>query len=159
MTQRDCPKEGAFDGLPTFAAADLVVSEADLTHFLADELRPLEPHERAGIEAHELGGRLRLLTREVEIAPGIVAIPAPGHTPGHTVYAIVDGHERALLLGDAMYCPQQLSELDWAAVVDVDPVLARRTREALARDLEAHDAPGIGCHFPGLHAARVLRAN
>jgi glyoxylase-like metal-dependent hydrolase (beta-lactamase superfamily II) len=144
------------EGAAVFSNAELVIARADLDHFLADEMRPLEEHERSGIEQHSDAGKLRLLDAEVEVAPGIVALPAPGHTPGHTVYAIVDGPERALLLGDSMYCPQQLDELDWGAVVDVDPVLARQTREVLLRDLEAHGGGAVGCHFPNLHAARVL---
>jgi glyoxylase-like metal-dependent hydrolase (beta-lactamase superfamily II) len=144
------------EGEAVFSNAELVVARADLDHFLVDQMRPLEEHERAGIDQHSDAGKLRLLDGETEVAPGIVAMPAPGHTPGHTVYAIVDGPERALLLGDSMYCPQQLDELDWGAVVDVDPVLARRTRATLLADLEAHGGGAVGCHFPNLRASRVL---
>jgi hypothetical protein len=41
---------------------------------------------------------------------------------------------------------------------DVDPALARRSRELLARELESHEerTDAVGCHFPGLRAARVV---
>ena len=61
-----------------------------------------------------------------------------------------------LVLGDAMYCPQQLSELEWGAVSDVDPALARKTRERYERDLELHGGGAVGCHFPELKVARAL---
>ncbi len=63
---------------------------------------------------------------------------------------------RMLLLGDAVYCPQQLSHSDWQAASDVDPALARRTRETFLRDLELHGGEAVGSHFPGLIAGRGL---
>ena len=63
---------------------------------------------------------------------------------------IHDHGERVLVLGDAMYCPQQLTELEWGAVSDVDPALARKTRERYERDLELHGGGAVGCHFPEL---------
>jgi glyoxylase-like metal-dependent hydrolase (beta-lactamase superfamily II) len=102
-------------------------------------------------------GRVELLSAERTLAPHVTALPAPGHTPGHTVFAVHDGSERAVLLGDALYCPQQLGHSDWEAVSDVDPLLAARTRVMLERDLEEHDALAVGAHFPGLRAGRVLR--
>jgi hypothetical protein len=55
-----------------------------------------------------------------------------------------------------MYCPAQLTDADLTAMHDVNPVLARRSRELLQRELEVHETSAVGCHFPGLHAARVL---
>jgi hypothetical protein len=39
---------------------------------------------------------------------------------------------------------------------DVDPVLARRSRELIQREVERHGTDAVGCHFPGLRAARVV---
>jgi hypothetical protein len=50
----------------------------------------------------------------------------------------------------------ELMENEWEAVVDVDPVLARRTREALARELEGEELPAAAAHFPGLRFGRLL---
>ena len=47
-------------------------------------------------------------------------------------------------------------EDDWEAVMDVDPALARRTREALAKELEGSDVPAAAAHFPGLRFGRLL---
>jgi glyoxylase-like metal-dependent hydrolase (beta-lactamase superfamily II) len=100
--------------------------------------------------------RVTILDGERQLIPGLTALPAPGHTPGHTVYAVHDGAERALLLGDSIYCPQQLTEVDWAAASEVDPLLARRTREWLWREIEGSGATAVGQHFPGLLGGRVL---
>jgi hypothetical protein len=72
------------------------------------------------------------------------------------VIVVADGAERALLLGDVVHCPVELMEDDWEAIVDVDPLLARRTREALAKELEGSDVPVAAAHFPGLQFGRLL---
>ncbi len=86
----------------------------------------------------------------------LTRLDAPGHTPGHSVYAVHSGGERAMLFGDALYCVEQLTETDWAAATDVDKDLARVTREKYIRGLEGTGGLAVGCHFPGLLASRLL---
>ena len=143
---------------PVFPNAIIYFGRPDWDYFIESgraEL-PLAPHIRALLLAQAEQDRVRLLDDDRQIAPGVTRLAAPGHTPGHSLYAIHDQGERALLLGDAMYCPQQLTNSDWAATSDVDPNLARRTRERYLRDLEAHGGAALGCHFPELRAGRVL---
>ena len=116
----------------------------------------LKPHLRECLLALAQADRVTLLDDDRQLAPGITRLAAPGHTPGHSLFAIHDRGERALLLGDALYCPAQMTNSDWLALSDVDPVLAGRTRERYVRDLEAHGGAGVGCHFPELLEARML---
>ena len=148
----------AVTGRPVFANAHTFVGRGDWEHFVERELAPipLAPHTRAALFELERRGQVTLIDGERDIAPGVRAIAAPGHTPGHTVYAIHDRGERVLVLGDAMHCPQQLDNLDWQIAFDVDPVLARRTRDRLHADLGAHGGGAVGCHFPELLLGRVL---
>ena len=148
-------------GEAVFPNATIHVGRADYDHFVThgdDVPRRLRmaPYLRQALAERLDAGRLVLLDDATEVAPGVVALPAPGHTPGHMVFAVADAGERLLVLGDAMYCAAQLTDLDLAAAHDVDPALARRTRESIAREMDAHGTSGVGCHFPGLHAARVL---
>jgi len=147
-------------GRPVFGRAQVLVGRADWEHFVerGDAALPLADHIRAGLLAISQAGRLTLLDGDQPVAPGITRLDAAGHTPGHSVFVVSDGRDRALLLGDALYCPAQLTETDWAALTDVDPGLARATRRRLAADLEAGGGLAVGCHFPGLEATRVLRA-
>lgn len=61
------------------------------------------------------------------------------------------------LLGDAVTCPVQLEETEWEAMSDVDKGLAKRTREALWRELEGTETIAVAAHFPGLQFGRVLK--
>lgn len=91
------------------------------------------------------------------IAPGVSVIAAPGHTPGHAGVVLSSGSERAYILGDAISCPVQLEETEWSGLGDVDPKLARRTQETVAREIESRSALLATAHFPGLTFGRVLR--
>jgi hypothetical protein len=68
------------------------------------------------------------------------------------------GTERVMFLGDVVHCPVQLEDDEWAALFDVDPELARRTRTALAKELEGSDTRVSGAHFPELTFGRLVRA-
>jgi glyoxylase-like metal-dependent hydrolase (beta-lactamase superfamily II) len=102
--------------------------------------------------------RLETWSGDAMILPGLDVRSAPGHTPGSTVMVFSSGSERAMLLGDVVHCPAELLTDDWEAVFDVDPALARRSREALARELEGSDVRAAGAHFPGLEFGRLLAA-
>lgn len=125
---------------------------ADWAHFIETPdaapggLRKLSP----------LTPQLELFDTDHVLAPGISVRHAPGHTPGSIVIVVSDGDDRAMLIGDVAHCPAELSEDEWEAVFDVDRALARRTREALARELEGSGIPVAAAHFPGLSFGRIL---
>jgi len=104
-----------------------------------------------------IADRVVLWDQSGPLVPGIDALTAPGHTPGSTVIVVSSGAERAILLGDVAHCPLELEEEEWNGMGDVDPDLAQRTRNALARELEGTDTPVSAAHFPGLQFGRVLR--
>ena len=93
------------------------------------------------------------------LCPGFDAMSAPGHTPGSTILVLSSGSSRGLLLGDVVHCPVELLDDEWAGLGDVDPQLARRTRNALAREIEGTDTPVAAAHFPGMVFGRLLSAN
>jgi glyoxylase-like metal-dependent hydrolase (beta-lactamase superfamily II) len=150
------------EGDTVFPNATVYVGRADYETFVVDDEQVQKAfrvarHTKAGLAALFDAGRVVLVDDARSITPAVIALPTPGHTPGHLAFAIADRGERLLVLGDAMYCPAQLTDMDLAAMHDVDPHLARRSRELLQRELEAHaGTTAVGCHFPGLRAARVL---
>lgn len=67
-----------------------------------------------------------------EVAPGITAVNAAGHTPGHTAFAITSGAAKLLVMSDTTNNPQVFARNpDWAAVFDQDADAARVTRHKL----------------------------
>ena len=144
------------DGGVTFKKARVVFGSADWQHFLVDHRDQIADHLAVALDMLMRQGRVELVEGESEIAPGVRLLPAPGHTPGHSVFALHDHGDRMLLLGDAIFCPLQLTESDIGTLSDIDKELSRCTRVALAREMERHDTQGVGCHFPGLVAGRLI---
>ena len=93
------------------------------------------------------------------LCPGIDTMRAPGHTPGSTILVLSSGTSRGLLLGDVVHCPVELLDDEWAGLGDVDPDLAKRTRNQLAREIEGTDTPVAAAHFPGMVFGRLLSAH
>jgi glyoxylase-like metal-dependent hydrolase (beta-lactamase superfamily II) len=149
------------DGEVVFPNATLRIGAGDYEMFVesdaAEGILAMAPHLKEVLrELHEAGRIEFVHDDSVEIAPGVIALPTPGHTPGHLAFAIRDHGDQLVILGDAMYCPEQLTDADLTAMHDVDPVLARRSRELIQREAERHGTTSVGCHFPGLRGARVI---
>jgi glyoxylase-like metal-dependent hydrolase (beta-lactamase superfamily II) len=139
-------------GRVVFGNATYRVHADDWAHFVA------APDAQPGAvrKLSPLAARLETFDGEVTIAPGLTARPAPGHTPGSTVFVVSSGDERALLLGDVVHSVVELAEPDWEAVFDLDPAAASAVRNTLAD--EVADSPDLvaGGHFPGLRFGRVV---
>jgi len=84
-----------------------------------------------------------------EVAPGVVTLPAPGHTPGHTVFAIHSGDQSLLVLSDTAQHPAVFARHpDWQAVFDIDGAAAVATRKELFDRAAADRMLVTGYHFP-----------
>lgn len=84
-----------------------------------------------------------------EVAPGIVTLPAPGHTPGHTVFAIHSGNQSLLVLSDTAQHPAVFARHpNWEAAFDVDGPQAVATRKKIFDRAAADRMLITGYHFP-----------
>jgi glyoxylase-like metal-dependent hydrolase (beta-lactamase superfamily II) len=84
-----------------------------------------------------------------EVAPGITAVDAPGHTPGHTAYAIASGSQSMMALCDTTNHPWLFARHpEWQAIVDMDGPLAVATRKRLLDRVGADRMLVQGYHFP-----------
>ena len=84
-----------------------------------------------------------------EVSPGVVTLPAPGHTPGHTVFAIHSGDQSLLVLSDTAQHPAIFARHpDWQAAFDVDGNAAVATRKKLFDRAAADRMLVTGYHFP-----------
>jgi glyoxylase-like metal-dependent hydrolase (beta-lactamase superfamily II) len=78
-----------------------------------------------------LKGQIELFDGEKEIVPGIQAIPAPGHTPGHSALLVSSSEAQLLHLSDAVLHPLHLENPGWRNVFDLDPERTANTRREL----------------------------
>jgi glyoxylase-like metal-dependent hydrolase (beta-lactamase superfamily II) len=83
-----------------------------------------------------------------EVAPGITAIDAHGHTPGHTAFAVASGSARVLIQSDVTNIPELfLRHPDWHVAFDIDPVVAAQTRHKIYDMAAAERMTVVGFHF------------
>jgi glyoxylase-like metal-dependent hydrolase (beta-lactamase superfamily II) len=84
-----------------------------------------------------------------EVAPGVVTLPAPGHTPGHTVFVIHSGNQSLLVLSDTAQHPAVFARHpNWEAAFDVDGPEAVATRKKIFDRAAADRMLITGYHFP-----------
>jgi glyoxylase-like metal-dependent hydrolase (beta-lactamase superfamily II) len=95
-----------------------------------------------------LAGRIELIDEEDEIVPGIRAVAAPGHTPGHMALAIYSEGEQLLHLADTVLHPIHLEHPDWVAAVDLLPEQTIATRRHLLQLAAEEQARVFAFHFP-----------
>ena len=145
------------DGKPAFPDSrfimwkdewDFWTSEPDLAELKADEhikellvtfaLNNLQP----------IQGQIDLVDHETEIVPGIRAVAAPGHTPGHMALAISSGGEQLLVISDAAIHPIHVEQPDWYAAVDFAHEQVVATRRRLLNRASAEKALVLAFHFP-----------
>ena len=85
---------------------------------------------------------------EAEVAPGIRAIPAFGHTQGHTAHLISSGGKQLLATADAANIPALfVKNPSWQAAFDHVPDLAVETRKKLFDRAIADGAMVAGYHW------------
>lgn len=99
--------------------------------------------------------QVELIGRETEIVPGIRAIPAPGHTPGHLALLLSSGAHRLLNLGDAAVHPLHLEHPEWQNGFDLSPDSALATRRSLLEQAAAEQMHIMAFHFPFPSVGRV----
>jgi glyoxylase-like metal-dependent hydrolase (beta-lactamase superfamily II) len=144
--------------VPTFANARYLVArdewaywdanedEAGYGPVLADSVRPV-------IEA----GLVDFVEPTFELCEGIRLEPTPGHTPGHVSVRISSRGEEALITGDCIHHPVQMTRTDWCSSADYDRAQGQRTREDLLARYAESDVLVIGTHFATPTAGRVRR--
>ena len=94
----------------------------------------------------------------VEVAPGITSIPAFGHTPGHTIFAVASGNQSMLVLGDTTNHPWLFARNpEWQAIFDTDGNAAVATRKRLLDRVVADKMLVQGYHFPFPASGHIIK--
>ncbi len=93
--------------------------------------------------------QLSIYNAEDEIVPGVQAVAAPGHTPGH--HALImssNGSQIMHIVDSAISAFVHVANPSLAIQFDADPQQATETRIALLSRAADEQMPVIGYHFP-----------
>jgi glyoxylase-like metal-dependent hydrolase (beta-lactamase superfamily II) len=130
------------DGTPVFGSARHVVQSAELASVREDPaiwgyaVAPL----RSAALLDEVDGR-------VELAPGVVLVPTPGHTVGHQSGVVTAGDEEVVVTGDVLVHAVQLANPDIAYRSEADPAAAAETRRRLFAEARAKGSSLATAHL------------
>ena len=83
------------------------------------------------------------------VLPGVTALNAVGHTPGHTVFQVDAGGKSTLIVGDLIHgTPLQFALPDECAVYDMDMPTAVESRKRILSLAAEKNMPIAGMHLP-----------
>ena len=95
-----------------------------------------------------------------EILPGIEAIVAYGHTPGHTAYLLQSEDKCLLVLGDIFHVSEiQLAYPEVTLMFDIDENQAAKTRRAIFEYAATTMIPVMATHKPAPHFGTLKTAS
>ena len=146
----------ALDGSMAFPNAEIMVPAKDWEFWMSEE-------NAAKAESNQMMKNYFANVRKIyagieskvtrydwgkEVVSGITSIAAPGHTPGHTAFAVASGDSKVLIQSDVTNIPEFfLRNPDWHVAYDVDPATAQETRHKFYDMAAAEKALVVGFHF------------
>lgn len=130
-------------GFVTFETARYVTGRHEYDHWAATGNQLFDTNMKP------LAEKTTFLEDEGSVAPGISAVLAPGHTPGHMGYRIESEGKSLMLIADtANHYVWSLAHPDWEVKFDMDKSAAAGTRRKMLGMLAAERMPFIGYHMP-----------
>lgn len=156
----------AANGKRNFPNAQIYISQTDFDYW-TDEAK-LGWSEPGYMNAFVAGARQNLLPNRdriiffkdgEEFLPGIIAMAAPGHTLGHTMFLITSEGQTLAAIGDTTHHHVLLLKrplMEFA--FDTDPKLSAQTRLKVLEMLAHERIPIIAYHFPWPGIGHIAKA-
>ncbi len=152
------------EGRPMFPNAEVHVPAPEMSFWLdeGEESRAAEGRKPNFALVRRIFGddvlSVQTFSDGDEITPGITAVAAFGHTPGHMGFRIESGEDRLLLLSDAAHLPFLfVRNPDWALMFDMNPDMARETRRRLLDQAADEGMLVAGYHWGLPNVGRIRR--
>ena len=139
-------REGEF----WLSTANMDKAPADGKGFFQGAMASLNPYVAAG--------KLKPFDGATELLPGIRAVPAPGHTPGHTIYVAESQGSRIVFWGDLMHVAAVQFPLPATTIAfDTDSKTAapQRIKNFADAAKQGYFVAGAHLSFPGIGQLRT----
>lgn len=139
----------------TFPNAQVFVSEVEWAFWTDATNESRVPAAQRGTFANvarrfgPYAGKVERYAAGAEVQPGVRAVAAYGHTPGHTVFHVADGADQLFVTADTSSRPEVfLRNPGWSSVFDIDGPAATASRVAIFTRIAAERARMTAYHFP-----------
>lgn len=153
------------DGKPVFPKARILVAKEDNDFWLSQKtaegspakMQPFFKMARDAAAPYLKGEQWQTFAEGSVLVPGIKAVKANGHTPGHTAFAVESEGQRLLIWGDLVHAHAvQFARPGVSIEFDVDQQQAIATRKSIFKTMAISKSLVAGMHlpFPGLGHVR-----
>ncbi|GBG01397.1 MBL fold metallo-hydrolase [Azospira sp. I13] len=154
------------NGQPIFPKAKVYAAQADHDFWLSEKVAAAAPEgmqpffklSRESAAPYIAKGQWATFAPNSEVVPGIKAVQAHGHTPGHTAFAVESAGQKLIIWGDLVHAHAvQFAKPGVSIEFDVDQKQAIATRKALMKEAAASKVLVAGMHlpFPGIGHVRA----
>ena len=142
--------------VPTFPNARYLFAKTEWEHWDANEDESVDgPVLADSVRPVGEAGLVDLVDVDHRVCAEVCLEPTPGHTPGHVSVHIRSGGAEALITGDCIHHPVQMSRPDWCSSAAVDQAQGQQTRESLLERYVDDQILIIGTHFATPTAGHV----
>lgn len=101
--------------------------------------------------------RIKTFQFGAEVLPGVKAVNAIGHTPGHTAFDIVSGKDKLTIAGDLIHIAKvQLMRPELSSLYDMDMPEAARARQRLLEEAAKDGREFAGMHFDAVSPVKAI---
>ena len=152
------------DGAKVFENAEILVPEPEWKFWMDDGnmSRAEGAVHRYFLNARrifkDIAKEVRQFRPGAEIVPGIVSLPAYGHTPGHTAFGIYSANKSLLAMSDTAREPWLfVRHPQWQPSYDMDGLLAAKTRVVMLDRAAADGMLVEAYHFPFPACGHIVR--
>jgi glyoxylase-like metal-dependent hydrolase (beta-lactamase superfamily II) len=132
--------------------ADYWLSEANMAA-APEQMKDFFKGAMLSVKPYADAGKFKTFEGSTELVPGVRAISAYGHTPGHTIYTIESKGDKLVLWGDLMHVAAvQFEDPGVTIQFDSDSDAARKQRQQAYEDAARNGWMVGAAHlsFPGL---------
>lgn len=155
----------ASEGKAVFPNATVMASRAESDYWLNPETAAAAPEAQHAafkmaqdaIAPYQTKHAFKTFNNGDTVAPGIDAVPTPGHTPGHTSLLLHSGQDNMLIWGDIVHSHAiQFARPEVAIAFDSDTTKAVESRKMVLEEAAKNHWLIGGAHlpFPGIGHVR-----
>lgn len=154
------------DGKAAFPNAEVRVSKTEADFWLSEAVAVQAPEDfqpffkmaRDAVAPYIAAGKFKIYDSGEMLLPGVVVVPAPGHTPGHTGYLFSSDDHSLLVWGDVVHSyATQFARPEIAIEFDTNKAQAVATRKRIFAEAAEQQLWVAGAHlpFPGIGHVRA----
>ncbi len=151
---------------PAFPKAVVRAAQTEAGHWLSEANMNAAPESAKGffkgamasLNPYVKTGQFKPFEGDGELVPGVRAVAAQGHTPGHTIYVVESKGDKLVLWGDLMHVAAvQFADPAVTIQFDTDPKAAAPQRMKAYEDAAKGGYYVAGAHlsFPGIGRLRA----